>query len=1297
MCAGCFVSLVESSSFEYEVFVPQNPANFTNLANWHLLDALENQIVICGDEAPDQSLWFANMNGLIRYDGLSIEKHPYPENWKESFPKSVKAFSDNVVYIHTSSGVYLYTQDGWKIISEAEHSTNNYGNKFVKLSPDTLLIGTSKGLLKVVNHKVVGTHYSNYWISSLLLDKSNQLWFSDSKSGRIFKGFLDGLNVPLENQLESYILGGLHQNYQPLLFEVDSGDVYCLKIVPDGQLHQYIADENIWKSINLVGLTGSNNPPVSILHGDEEQLLVLLNRALVYRNGSNWQVLEFPEYKIPNTYPFAFKRNSGAIILGGRRQSVFEIGTHNTPWITYPGLIYQSTDANKIDWFISDSNDIIFRDNTGSWKKLKYPKIEYPGVIHTSQNDYLWIAGSHQDHATICYFDGAQWYRHTFPQLGRRISYLSVWEDENGTILFGCGDPPQELGTSNGGIVAFTPRRDGYAIKHIYGKNFPNRIVGIEKAGGYLWFGGPSLNRTQQVESSDVKYVSAFESQWTEYILADAEDTLWVAQWGIGVYRYQDGNWTLHNNQNSGLSSNYVVCLTIDPTQQGHILAGTDSGIYRFDGESWSSNPINNHIRMNRESGEIKVSQTNDLWINQASREWYFRDSEGLHTKPVKHNIRTTHYIPDSDAPIVQLSSYEEQIQEPGNVYFQWSGKDLWSKTPQSKLEYAYRLNQQDWSLYSTATEVLLPALTPGKYQLSIKARDLAGNESVEYAIAEFTIIPYLWKRPWFIVSMATIFLTITAMGYWIMRMRIRHILELETLKLQFFTNISHELRTPLMVILGPLRSLLEKSKQPQEKQNIELAYRNAEKMKHLVDEILDFRQVQAGKLLIEYKAANLNTFIQQLIDSDRPLADQKNQEIRFMSDSMLNYVRYDEANLQKVFDNLLVNAIKYSPRNSIIKIKLELIQRDDENSILIMVEDQGLGITKEKAKRIFDPFYRIRHNSSDNTNGTGLGLALTQSIIHSMRGKIELESPVRNHADYPGSRFNVLIPTEAVKENKAENRKIQPKSNLTSSSKTISEEEVSVLIVEDNSDIRQYLTNELSEHYIIHSADNGKSGWKCAQATIPNVIISDIRMPEMGGLELTRKLKREVDTSHIPVIILTALKSESHELEGLDSGADDYITKPVNTQLLIRKINNLLNAQKALWGYFQEQFDTLQKTSKPPVYDKITGSFIVKAVESVDAQIDNIDYDVVHLAKDLNMSRMTLYRKIKATTGSAPRVFIRNVRLKRAKEMLIHTELTISEISFSVGFNEVSYFGTCFKNEYGVTPTEFREGTTTS
>jgi len=530
--------------------------------------------------------------------------------------------------------------------------------------------------------------------------------------------------------------------------------------------------------------------------------------------------------------------------------------------------------------------------------------------------------------------------------------------------------------------------------------------------------------------------------------------------------------------------------------------------------------------------------------------------------------------------------------------------------------------------------------------------------------------------------------------------------------RLRFFTNISHEFRTPLTLIIDPLEQLMQNFKEDKTTKNtLSIINRNAQRLLYLINQLLYFRKIETGNFKLSVSKGNMLQYLGGIFESFKELAKHQQIDYQFLAEENNVETWFDAEKIENVFYNLLSNAFKNTPVSGNIKMLVNFVQSERENCIptpfiSICVKDSGSGIAKEHLPHIFERFYKAGQTNADtNFTSSGIGLALTYEIVQALHGEIRAESEPGK-----GSSFTVFIPytndrfsadeinQTAVPSDINIDERLNVLKELIVIEDTGYETEIEmsddkskpiVLIVEDNFDLRSFLLQTLRSDYRVYGAENGRIGFEIASKEIPDIVVSDIMMPVMDGIEMCKLMKQDVRTSHIPVVLLTAKESVPDQKTGYDAGADSYLTKPFSSSLLMSRLKNILDARKKYWLANSSEF----KDKKLLLNDSIgelDKEFLKKLTEVIEENIEDEELNISQVAAQLNMSHSTLYRKIKALTNLTANEFIRKVRIHFAEHLLLTGQYNISEIMYRVGINSSSYFRQCFKDEFGLNPSEY-------
>ena len=602
------------------------------------------------------------------------------------------------------------------------------------------------------------------------------------------------------------------------------------------------------------------------------------------------------------------------------------------------------------------------------------------------------------------------------------------------------------------------------------------------------------------------------------------------------------------------------------------------------------------------------------------------------------------------------------------------------------RISYAYRLTgwDTDWNYLPTGTNTAYFSKLPkGNYTLEIKATDVHGRWGKSVSCLYINRLP-AWYETWWAY---TLYIIVAASFVFVLlklyfnrirnKQRERMEQELTQMKFRFFTNISHEFRTPLTLIMTPLSSLLDSIQEEKLKFQLSLIYRNAQELLQLVNQLLDFRKLEMGGEKLVLMNGEINEFVRSVCEAFMPVADNKQITFSFQPLEQSFYIYFDRNKLHRVIYNLLSNAFKFTPTDGRVDVSMQIVNREETRYLCICVKDSGEGIESNALARIFDRYYQVDTNRQA-TAGSGIGLHLVKEYITLHHGLVEVDSRINE-----GAEFRVFVPVnlnEGEKEDRLSTESVQTVTDNTNHRKTI-------LLVEDNAEFLHFLYRQFSSDYHIYTASNGVEAEVIANEKDIDIIISDVMMPEMDGFELCNRIKQNIKTSHIFVILLTACAGDENKLEGYESGADCYLTKPFNMEILHNRIRHFIELQQKRKQLF---LTGIEVNTENITSSRIDEEFLKKAIALVEKNLDNCDYSVELFSDDMCMSRMNLYRKLQSITGQKPTEFIRSIRLKAAARLLTTTDSSVLEISERVGFSTPSYFSKCFKEVFGVLPTQY-------
>ncbi len=1039
-------------------------------------------------------------------------------------------------------------------------------------------------------------------------------------------------------------------------------------------LLHYQVNTDRWESVNMKSL-GGDNVQSSILKTSDGTIWIGGHSKLYALTGSGWHVYQYPEVALPLSYIQIYHDLQDNLYIFGANGSLMKLDLSTKRFCTYLGLNFQCNTPDGRFWFTTNKGTVVVSDPAkASFKEYTETDglMDMAMGMHYSAKSGLWASGSHKGKAAVARFQENRWNLTTFPNLYLGIAYNGICELGDSAIAFPVNGILELDNTSfRGGFVEYNYQKSSW--KSFSKETVPQRIPSIgQTSDGRLWFSGNYLNvfdgrTTRQVELP-VKTLN-----WTDDIGVSPTNRIWVAQGGSGLFYFDGKKWARFTTFN-GLASNMVTNLLV--VNDSAVYVASDKGISFFDGRQFISQIIHPDLTIQRERGFLRKSADGDLWINQATREWYLYDFKNSDENPFL--FKTSSYKKGANAPKTTISFSNREISSSGNLIIAYSGIDYWNQTPSKKIQFSHRLNREAWSPFSEEKSSVFFDLGAGNYTLEVRSRNLDGNIEPQPARISFSILPPVYRRAWFIL---TIFSLLSIIVWLLIRLyaRNRQIHELDQMKLRLFTDISHELKTPLTLIALPLQKLLDKlGKQHDNRESLELIYTNVQRLTNLVNQVVDFRRLEAGKIQLELSPGDLALHLRNIAGYYTPLAHEKNIRFAFNCNLQEIWAKYDADKLEKIVVNLLSNAFKYTPENENVELVAQI--EPPFTQLQLWVNDSGPGIPEEMQQNIFDRFYRLRSEKSTKIPGSGIGLSLVKELVNLHQGTIEVFSDGLH-----GSSFKVVLPL--VQAEKTEGPKLLPKTDIDLSSFQ-TPEKASVLLIEDEEPMLRFVSGELKNYFKVTGASSVEKAYERLKLEMPDLIISDVMLPGTSGTEFCARLKSDPATSHLPVILLTARDSEEDIVKGLETGADDYITKPFRMNELIARCFNLIENRRRLKDRFanEEQLDAESFTQNPS-----DQKFLDKAIRAVFENLDNPEFDVPQFCQEMNTGKTLLYSKLKALTGQSATEFVRNIRLKEARKLLLNNghRQTIAEISYRVGFNDPLYFSRCFRKYFGIPPSE--------
>ncbi|WDF66014.1 hybrid sensor histidine kinase/response regulator transcription factor [Flavobacterium sp. KACC 22763] len=1186
----------------------------------------------------------------------------------------------------------------------------------VKNKQGTIYLGTSYGLLEIdANGKAKQVYKDRFKrepltndIESLVIDKFGYLWMGTTENGLI----------KIKPETDNYRFENYAITKNKILSIVQSslGYIVC-GTENDGLLAVNYKGEVLKKYLHSKYNSASlKSNSVWSLYEDKEKRLWLgyFNKGLgVFDKPNNkfnsLESLANNENSLQTSYVTSVAKDKKGNLLisnegGGldiynlANKSYIHVNKTNQNY--YSGLDAVDIQAIFIDsrqniWLGSWDRGIYFLKN-GTSRFINYNTANTPGL--KSNRIFSFSEDS----------KGRIW-------IGTFIKGLHYFDNKNSTFVHCDSEPFVKNGLDNAFIRKVFVDSDNVlwvgTILGLYKINIKDeagfKVAKMRDA----MFGG--INKNNSIQT----ILSIYESN---------DKTIWIGTDAQGLFSYSKKNRTFSNYDDfPGFEEKSIRAIISD--NNGALWVSGGSGLTKLDLKNRKStnfnkddglidNDFNNNAVYKDGNGELYfggyegVNYFNPNEIKKAEKapRLYFSDFK-LFNKSVKPN--------EEGSPLSKVISQTKEIAlnytqsvftiEYVGINYNYSKKN----------QYAYYLEgfEKDWNYVGNNRTATYTNLAPGNYTFKVKSANADGTWSGNQLELKIKVLPPWWKTIWayLIYSSILIFLILYLNKIYQNRFKAKQAIILEkekniqleklnNKKLQFFTNISHEFRTPLTLIINPLEDILKSKKiSPEIHNKLKIVHKSSDRLSRLINELMDFNKLEFNKISLQAKKVEVVSFTEAVIGYFYEEAAARNIAVNFESsaDELEDWL--DPKMLEKILFNIISNAFKFTPDNGSIHISINasetenalIIDGNKVPSFSITIADTGSGIRKKDLNKIFDRFYQVNNLNKEYYGSTGIGLEVVKEFVELHKGKIEVESQVGQ-----GTSFKITFPlgsslykgSEVIDEkykieNKNELLSEPVQDEIESNSEAETQKAYTVLIVEDNTELRNYLKQELSKSYKVITAENGQKGYDLAVQKLPDLIITDVIMPVMDGLELCKNIKGDLKTSHIPLLMLSAKAMVKDRLEGIDSGADMYLSKPFELDILKSSLAQLITSRQIM---FKKFYSGITKQGKEKT-TSLDNDFIQKILHFINENISEPELTVELLSSKIFLSRSQLYRKIKTLTGVSVNEFIRNVRLEKAKQLIEQGNNNINEISFKVGFTSPSYFAKCYKIKYGHLPTQ--------
>jgi len=1233
------------------------PNNNASISNNYISSILEDK---------SGNLWISTYNGLNKFNPKSSSKiftHYFhlPEN-SNCLSNSLVWFltqsesDSNIIWIGTANGLtkFQIDKENFSQIQIPNPDRLQFGNAVGSVieektngEENILWIDSYAGLIRLniknetanrfINNKYDPNSISSNQIHRMFRDRSGVLWIATEKGLSYFS---------LKSAKFNYLFSDNFNLANPEVLR--KKNIKAITITPDDRIW-FGTDEGLYYSDNSTGkltlkkLDHSEKLNVwSLASGSKELWIGTYGSGLFYLDLKTNSLKAIPNYE---------KRSRSQAVKYVKSLCVDK---DNKLWIGFWGMglaRFDPSNEHYVGWLNekSDSSSLSFDD---VW------------VIHQDKKGRMWI-GTDGGGLNLAYRqaglldenDGGRFYRWTAGESDyRNLSSRGVYSicessvkksTEDATVLW--------IGTNNG--------LNKFAVKNSESKK----------------------DLPPEVEIAQFTIKDGLADNSVKSIVEDDDGNLWLGT-GSGISFFDtDKNQFTNFSKTDGVIGSDFNFSSAYKNKNGIIFMGSTEGLNYF-------YPAD--IKLSAYMPPLLIT---DFQI-------FNRSVKVGNNSPLKSSLYQTEEI---------ILSYAQNV-----FSFQFAALDY--SSPQ-KIQYAYKMEgfDNDWVNSGSRRFVTYTNLNPGEYTFKVKSTNSDGIWNNNFKEFKVIITPPWWQTPWAIGLYALIFM----LGVWgifkfqtyrtrlqnelkMQEFEAHHLREVENMKSRFFANLSHEFRTPLTLIKGPLEQLISGRIKDNLVDYYKMLLRNTEKLQTLIDQLLELSQLEAEKIPLNKQRHELVGLLRSFTYNFMPLAEEKFVTLVFHSSVESLIAMIDRDKLEKIINNLLSNAFKFTPAGGKITVDIALENSTEPGIATIKISDTGIGIMEEHQSKIFDRFFQIDDNSANSfqqekrsSTGSGIGLALVKELVSLHNWDISVKSK-----EGEGTTFTLKIPVDkeaeiedlkevlSITEPKESRREeisnlIELEDRIEMDTEKQQEERPIVLFVEDSPDVRSYVYDLLKQDYKVLLAENAEVGIELALKNTPDLILSDIMMPGMDGIEFCHRIKTDWQTSHIPVILLTAKATSDSKIEGLETGADDYVTKPFNYDELAVRIKNLIDQRKHLREKFGKEINIKAESISSNVVDK---EFVQKIIDIIEKNLGNENFSSETLAEKLFVSRSQLNRKLQAVTGQGPGEFIRSYKLKRAAQMILENRLSITQIAYEVGFGSPAQFTRSFKKHFNCLPSDF-------
>ena len=1311
-------------------------------------DGLSNNSVntICKDR--DGFMWFGTATGLNRYDGYTFKIYQHAENDPESLPDNyitdIVEMPDGRFWINTARGYVLFDKEQDCFITDVTGFMKNLESGgvpeqvFVDREGNTCLSVAGEGCYR---YKEGGkATFFSYVEHSLPEYGVTQI--AECSDGLLLI-YNTGLLVCLDHatlaikwkfdEIKKYIPAGKTIEFS--LFVDRDNCIWAYSLMG---IWAYDCGTKSWRT-DLTAIWSSR--PDVIIHAVAQDIE---GRIWVGKDYDGIDVFEKETGKV--TSLVAHDDNGRSLShntiydLYADRDGIMWVGTYKKGVSYYSESIFkfnmyewgditciEQADENKLWLGTNDHGILLWNRFTGKaepfWRDAER-QLPNPVVsMLKSKDGKLWVGTFN---GGLYCMNGSQ-VRSYKEGVGNALASNNVWalvEDDKGRIwIASLGGGLQCLEPSSGTFETYTSNNSA-----LLENNVTSLCWGDDNT---LFFGtanqgvGMMDMRTREIKKVQGQSGSMkMSNDAVNHVYKDSRGLIWIAtREGLNVYDVRR-HLFLDLSPVAEAKGSFIAAITEDQERNMWVstsrkvirvtVASDGKGSYLFDSRAYNSEDGLQNCDFNQRS--IKTLHNGIIVIGGLYGVNVFAPDHIRYNKMLPNVMFTGLSLFDEAVKVGQ--SYggrvliEKELNDVENVEFDYK-QNIFSVSFASdnynlpeKTQYMYKLEgfNNDWlTLPLGVHNVTFTNLAPGKYVLRVKAINSDGYVGMKEATLGIVVNPPFWMSWWAYLLYAIGLVVVFFLARYRMLKRERekfHLQQIENevakneeinnMKFRFFTNVSHELRTPLTLIISPLEGMLKETTDELQSTRLQLMYRNAQRLLHLVNQLLDFRKGEMSTHQLSLSEGDIISYVHSVCNSFLLMADKKHIQFSFFSGIDTFSMAFDADKVGKIVMNLLSNAFKFTPEGGRVTVMIEHVAGTPD-MLEIKIADTGIGISDVDKEHIFERFYQADHKGVEETTGNGIGLSLVRDFVTLHEGEVKgfdnigtgsvfvIQFPVKHvetQVQLP-PETGISIGEEEDKEIKEETREETERKDFPL-----------LLIVDDNEDFRIFMRYSLELQYRVKLAVNGNEAWEMMQEELPDLVISDVMMPQMDGNELCRLIKQDKRTAHIPVILLTARQNTEAKLEGLQTGADDYVTKPFNMTILVLRIRKLIELSR----YHRVTQGMIDPVPSEIVITSLDEKLIEKAIKYVEDNMSRTELSVEELSRELGMSRVHLYKKLLQITGKTPIEFIRVIRLKRAAQLLRESQLHVSEVAFEVGFNNPKYFSRYFKDEFGVLPSVYQE-----